>query len=378
MKVLISIPCLQVGGTEIQTLSLIEALVAAGHKTIVACYFEHNDDMIERYRSVGAEVKLLSQDGCRPNGIISTAHFLWVSLRRLVKEVQPDVVHVQYMSPGTLPILIFRLLGVPQIIVTTHTAADIYNRNGLRVIKLLTKYCIDAFQCITLKAEEGYFGSSSLFDGALKQHFTIYNALPSHISIINKSKVINPHKITLGVVSRLAKIKGMDLVIPAFNKAREQDSRLKLLIVGDGELRKQMEHQAKNSMFTSDIEFIGMKPQTELVNWYDKIDILLMPSRSEGFGLTAIEGMARGCVPVVANVGGLPEVVTDHISGLIHIPDNISDIVAKICDAIDNLDKLSKGALIRAGIYNKDSFRLKIKELYAAIETNINHLQCHT
>ena len=42
-----------------------------------------------------------------------------------------------------------------------------------------------------------------------------------------------------------------------------------------------------------------------------KIDILLMPSRSEGFGLTAIEGMARGCVVVASHVGGLPEVVAD-------------------------------------------------------------------
>lgn len=41
MRVLVGIPCLLTGGTEIQTLSLVEALIAAGHEVTVACYFEH-------------------------------------------------------------------------------------------------------------------------------------------------------------------------------------------------------------------------------------------------------------------------------------------------------------------------------------------------
>ena len=50
MTVLVCIPCLLNGGTEIQTLSLVEALVAAGHKPVVACYFEQDEEMVERFR----------------------------------------------------------------------------------------------------------------------------------------------------------------------------------------------------------------------------------------------------------------------------------------------------------------------------------------
>lgn len=53
MTVLVCIPCLLTGGTEIQTLSLVEALVAAGHRPVVACYFEHSGAMVERYRRAG-------------------------------------------------------------------------------------------------------------------------------------------------------------------------------------------------------------------------------------------------------------------------------------------------------------------------------------
>ena len=59
MNVLVCIPCLLTGGTEIQTLSLVQALVIAGHNVTVACYFEHTPEMIRRYEESGATVKLL-------------------------------------------------------------------------------------------------------------------------------------------------------------------------------------------------------------------------------------------------------------------------------------------------------------------------------
>lgn len=363
MKVLVCIPCLQNGGTEVQTLSLVEALVAAGHEPVVACYFEHEANMVKRYSNAGAHVRLFSPDGNRPNGIKAIAKFLWHNLRQINREFRPDVAHVQYMAPGAIPILILKLLGVSKIIVTTHTAADIYGRNGLRLIKFLAYTCVDAFQCITLNAENGYFGTSSIFNGTLKRHFTIYNALPSHISIADKPKSIVNDTITVGVVSRLAEIKGMDLVIPAFEKAREHDERLKLLIVGDGDLRQLMESQAAESRFSSNIEFVGMKPQTELQEWYDKIDILLMPSRSEGFGLTALEGMARGCVPVVANVGGLPEVVVPECGG-IHNLEDIDDISVQLLSCISTLNERSDAALKRANRFSLIEYNNTIKNLY--------------
>ena len=56
MTVLVCIPCLLTGGTEIQTLSLVEALVAAGHNPVIACYFEYAKGMVRRYEAAGAEV----------------------------------------------------------------------------------------------------------------------------------------------------------------------------------------------------------------------------------------------------------------------------------------------------------------------------------
>ena len=369
MRILVGIPCLLTGGTEIQTLSLVEALVAAGHRPLVVCYFEHNEGMVKRYEDAGAEVRLLSADGKRPAGIKAVVAHLWKGLRGAVKEFRPEVAHVQYMAPGALPILILRALGVKKIVATSHTAGDIYSRKGLRVIKLLTNHVLSGFQCITERAERSYFGTSKLFDGTRGKHFTIYNNIPSHISILKNPRRAKDagEDITVGVVSRLEPIKGMDLVVPAFAEVYQRNPRLRLIVVGDGSQRELMERQVKEAGIGNVTEFVGRKAQSELQDCYDSIDILLMPSRSEGFGLTAIEGMARGCVVVAANTGGLPEVVQNGVTGLLHEPDSVIDLAEKITElSIDNnlLNTFSQTTLSRAIEFSDETYKTQISTLY--------------
>ena len=407
MKVLIGTPCLLNGGTEVQTLSLVQALVKAGYYPIVSCYFEWDPIMVERFKQAGAKVFLFSKDGKRPIGILNTIKFLKKNFKKIIKDEKPDVAHVQYMAPGALPILVLKSLGIKKILATTHTDANIYGNSGLRFIRFLTNHILSGFQTITLKAEEGYFGSSSLFNGKIGKHFTIYNSLPSHISIRQTPKSFSD-KITIGVVSRLERIKGMDLIVLAFAKVLEklhhpspspiqpycnpsilpystpntsilqpctppnggsEALTLNLLVIGDGSLLPEMKRQAEELGIKDFVTFAGRKTQDELQDYYDSVDILLMPSRSEGFGLTAIEGMARGCVPIVANTGGLPEVVTPG-SGLLHNPEDIDDLADKILEVIQNpkkLKELSQGAIERAKLFSFENYKSNIASLYSLL-----------
>ena len=456
MKTLICIPCLLTGGTEIQTLNTVHALVEGGHEVTVACYFEHTPDMVARYRKAGAEVILFSPEGVRVGGYKSIL-FLYRHLRRAVKAVRPDVVHVQYMAPGATVILLLWLMGVKNIIATAHTAADIYR--DLRLIHFLQRHCLRAFTCITERAERSFFGTSQLYSPDLvlgrRNHFTIYNALswqmrcsqqttddrqqtPSGVFALNLTQTSqnsqngkslrpcghpdgdtklstlnatqeNSHtesteltegkslrpctsgvstegssltahgqqltansqepntKLVLGVVSRLEPIKGMDLVVPAFAEVLKMYPATQLLVVGDGTLRASMEEQAAQLGCADHIRFVGRQPQEELSQWYSQMDIVLMPSRSEGFGLTAIEAMAHGCVMVASDVGGLPEVVRDGICGLLHRTEDITDMASKISALIsDNAlyDKLRTQSLIEVEKYSFERYAATICDLY--------------
>lgn len=335
MTIFICIPCLMTGGTEIQTLNLVQALTQKAHQVITICYFEYSCEMVIQFQQAGSEVVCLSKDGTRIGGYKGII-FLYKGLRKVLKQYRPEVVHVQYMAPGAIPILLLRLLGMRQIIATAHTAADIYP--NLRLIHFVQQHYVKAFTCITELAERSFFGTSQLYGEQTllkkRNHFTIYNALPAGISISRQAKS-QDRPLTIGVVSRLESIKGMDLVVPAFAQVKACHPEMQLLIVGDGSLRKQMEEQAHEAGLEEAVEFAGRQPQEKLVSYYDRIDILLMPSRSEGFGLTAIEGMARGCVVVAARTGGLPEVVRDGEVGLLHEAEQIEDLVAQINKLIE-------------------------------------------
>lgn len=187
MKVLVCIPCLLTGGTEIQTLNLVRALVEGGHDVVTACYFEHSEYMVGQYEAVGSRVVLFSLNGSRIGGVKGIL-FLWKNFRKVVSEFHPDIAHVQYMAPGAQPILILKLLGVKKILATAHTAADIYP--SLKLIHFLQKHCVDVWTCITERAETSFFGSSELYDKGtvLKKHdhVTIYNALPLNANAKSK------------------------------------------------------------------------------------------------------------------------------------------------------------------------------------------------
>ena len=368
MTILVCIPCLLTGGTEIQTLNLVQALVGGGHRVVTVCYFEYSENMVARFHQSGSEVVCLSSTGARIGGWRGIL-FLYKGLRKALKRYKPDVAHVQYMAPGAIPILLLRLLGFRQIIATAHTAADIYS--NLRLVHFIQRYCVRAFTCITELAEQSFFGSSQLYsvDTPLKRrnHFTIYNALPTGFSIRRESRSFISRPVTLGVVSRLEMIKGMDLVIPAFARVRSKYPDTRLIVVGDGSLRKRMQQQAQELSCADGIEWAGRQPQDRLSDWYGRMDIVLMPSRSEGFGLTAIEAMANGCVVVASRTGGLPEVVRDREVGLLHKPESINDMVVKIDSLLGNTDLLSRystAALAYVGRYSFDRYSQLFNDLY--------------
>lgn len=373
MKVMVCIPCLMTGGTEIQTLNLVRALAIGRHRIVTVCYFEYSQEIVTRFQQTGSEVVCLSKDGTRIGGWKGII-FLYKGLRKVLKQYRPEVAHVQYMAPGAIPILLLRLLGMHQIIATAHTAADIYP--SLRLVHFIQQHCVRAFTCITERAERSFFGTSQLYNEQTqlkkRDHFTIYNALPAGISISQQAKS-KDKPLTIGVVSRLESIKGMDLVVPAFAQIKACHPEMQLLIVGDGSLRKQMEEQAHEAGLEETVEFAGRQPQEKLPDYYDRIDILLMPSRSEGFGLTAIEGMARGCVVVAARTGGLPEVVRDGKVGLLHEPEQIKDLAAKINKLIEKptlWKQFSNEATTYVQRFSFERFSQLFNNLYQKISNN--------
>lgn len=329
-KVLIAIPCLLLGGTEYQTLNLVKALHESGYEIRVLCYFEYDNRMVDYMHQAGAEVILMSPDGKRPIGIKNTALALFNGFRRLLKEYRPDIVHVQYMAPGSLAILLFKLLGAKKLIVTAHTPGHIYKNKS--VPRFITRYMTDLFLCVSKSSEEAFFDTPPhLYDADLhrqdRKHFTIYNCtdIPEH-----SPKSTKDGPFTLGVVSRLSHEKGIDLLLRAMPKILSILPDTKLLIVGDGREKTSLVDLAFELNISDSIIWAGLQPKEALENYYAQMDIVAIPSRFEGFGLTAIEAMSYSIPVIASRVDGLMEVIEDQESGILVNPEDPSALADTI------------------------------------------------
>jgi len=121
-------------------------------------------------------------------------------------------------------------------------------------------------------------------------------------------------------VSNFRPVKRLSAVIDVFRSIRQRVPS-RLVLVGDGPDRAAAERRAAEHGLTDAVTFAG--EQHDLVPWLSAADLFLLPSEKESFGLAALEAMACEVPVVTSNVGGLPEIVEDGVTGFACPPDAI-------------------------------------------------------
>lgn len=113
-----------------------------------------------------------------------------------------------------------------------------------------------------------------------------------------------------GAVGRLSAMKNHKAVVELLPRllVRVPGRDIRLVLVGDGPLRAELERTARAHGVQERVVFTGFSERP--MDMYAAFDIFVMPSLNEGLALTLLEAMACQCVPVATSVGGLPEVLT--------------------------------------------------------------------
>lgn len=334
------------GGTEIQTATLVKALASDGHKVSVVCFFEHCSESVRMMESAGGKTVLLDMQ--REQGLFP----LLTRLINFFGDEGPDVVHVQYMAPGFIPVLAARLARVPTVFATVHQPGRTYGWKAKLLLRAASRLC-DQFFCISRAVEKSWFGSSQLFNlDTMKKrgHCTIYNAVDVHkISAAAEKARKSGLKERLGLagckvigcVGRLRKEKGQQWLIAALPEIIKHQPSARLLLVGSGPGRSNLEYLAKSFGVADSIIWIGAVPHDEVARYYGVMDVLVVPSEFEGFGLSAVEGMAAGLPVIGSRVDGLREIIRPGYNGFLVEPENISDLSSKILHILSNESSLS-------------------------------------
>ncbi len=371
---IVAVPCLLKGGTEFQTLHLVRTLISLNQNVIVLVYFETDKEMINAFEAAGAKVHCFNWS--RSIGTFSFIRQLAKHLRSL----KPKVVHVQYMAPGALPILAAKLAGVKRIIATVHQPYTMQHGWKAKIILRLVARLCKPFLAVSQNAERSWFGSAQLLDisepiASQPRHLTLYNCIDvNRINSITKLPEsylpdgLNAHELVIGTVGRMRHEKGIDLLITAFDKINKVNNKIQLLLVGDGPDLSTYKNQVENRNIREKIFFYGSADWEKAMQLMQLMDIVVVSSRFEGFGLTAAEAMAMGKPLIVADNFGLTELVDHHENGLVFETGNASHLGECLLELMDSKAKqneFGKKAKLKAQEkFDIPVFREGIKSLY--------------
>lgn len=330
----IGIPCLLVGGTEIQTLNLAKALVEQDFHVKLICYFEFDPIMVAKFETLGVEVILLRwQRSIGPGQFIK-------ALAKFIRKENFDIFHVQYVAPGALPILAARLAGTKRIIATVHQPYTVsHGRFARLILRTAAKLC-NTFLSVSKSTEESWFGSHHVFSLStdykqVPKHCTIYNSLDTQAIDLKLNSLpvqqSDPQQISIGTVCRLNYVKGLDTLILAYDLLRSKGiEHTSLSIYGEGEDGPRLQQLVEDLGLGNRVQFYGKLAPDEVITATANFDIVVVPSRFEAFGLYAAEAMAIGKAVIGSDTYGLSEVITDQKTGLLFEVENAEELAGKL------------------------------------------------
>ena len=151
--------------------------------------------------------------------------------------------------------------------------------------------------------------------------------------------------ITILTVARLTEFKGLQYGVKAVKLLVDDGVKsIKYIIVGDGELRNELEKLVEDLALSSFVTLVGMKSRQEIINHYSESDIFILPGiisahgRVETQGIVLQEAQAMGLPVITTNVGGIPEGVLDKKTGFLVEQKNANQLAEKIKLLIHNPD----------------------------------------
>ena len=144
-----------------------------------------------------------------------------------------------------------------------------------------------------------------------------------------------------GTVKALEEKYGIDYLLRAFaivlNKGMHPFG-YRLLIVGGGSCRDQLERLAIDLGIADKVQFAGTCAYADAHHWHQALDVAVYPSidPSESFGVAAVESQSCGVPVVVSRIGGLPEVIVENKTGKLVSPRDVDALAAAMLEILDN------------------------------------------
>ncbi len=135
---------------------------------------------------------------------------------------------------------------------------------------------------------------------------------------------------TVVAVGRLHAVKDHAFLVQACKQLHELAVPFECAIAGEGPERRNLEADIRQSGLEGRIKLLGHVPREQMDSLYDRADVVVLTSRSEGIPLVLMEAMARGKIVLAPEITGIPELVIPGKTGFLYQPGSLEDFVDRL------------------------------------------------
>ncbi len=175
--------------------------------------------------------------------------------------------------------------------------------------------------------------------------------------------------VLIGTVARLSEPKDHGNLLRAFALVREKIPGVRLLLIGDGELRSDIELMIHQHGQEKNVDMLGRR--SDIPELLAGMDIFVLPSKREGFPISILEAMACGKPVVATDVGGVKEIISSGNDGLIVPPEDHYSLAAAIIRIIEDIGlrkRLESGAVNKiVSNFSKEVMMQKYMNLFNSV-----------
>jgi glycosyltransferase involved in cell wall biosynthesis len=315
----------------------------------------------------------------REINVIKDSVALW-KLYRLMRREKPDIVHTHTAKAGMLGRTAAWLAGVPVILHTFHghILRGYFGRTKTliflqieKIMAMLSTKIITISESLKKELVELGVAPEDKIEvipiGLDLAQFVKHN----NRGEFKRSLGLSKDCLIVGTVGRLVPIKGQRYFLEAANKIcgdMNGNGDVKFVIVGDGELRDELEARARELGLEGKVYFTGFR--TDLTDIYADFDIMVLPSLNEGTPVALIEAMSSGKPVVATTVGGIIDLVEDGVTGLLVESESERELREGILALLS--DKAKRTMLGRKGreavypAYDIETLVARMSDVYAS------------
>ncbi len=290
--------------------------------------FRYGSDRQERLAYQGVMDQLVKKNLSNKLIFVLFLFSYFCNAVKLAKKPEVKLIHAHWWIPtGLVATIVSRIYGKPLVITTHGTDIRILKPSGISYI--LGSFVFKRVSHVTVVSN--YLKKKLLSVIPISPTKVTVRPMPVNIEQFSPSeKKEAKERNTILCVARYTKQKRLDTLIDALGLLKTEGMELNAILIGEGEKEGSLKQLIEEKNLTSFVTFLPLMPQEELNRYYQKSDMVVLPSVDEGFGLVLVE--AQLCrIPVIgADSGGIPDIIVHEKTGLLFPPGDSASLANRI------------------------------------------------